>query len=134
MSGSSKRKRGRPRKRGEISYKEENQEEEDDERPRRVKDGFRSLVPPPLKICVECGLKSSSHQENIDHWTKVKSFFNINKNKNKFIILFQWNHAFRLNISCLHFPSKLQKTIYYMNFSLFLKTIEIKRHLNSQKL
>ncbi|XP_023320079.1 zinc finger and SCAN domain-containing protein 2 [Eurytemora carolleeae] len=71
VSGSSKRKRGRPRKRGEISYKEENQEEEDEERPRRVKDGFRSLVPPPLKICVECGLKSSSHQENIDHWTKA---------------------------------------------------------------
>ena len=76
MSGSSKRKRGRPRKRGEISYKEENQEEEDEdeERPRRVKDGFRSLVPPPLKVCVECGLKSSSHQENIDHWTKVGLF------------------------------------------------------------
>ena len=85
VSGSSRRKRGRPRKRDQISYKEEAPSDEE-LRPRRARAEGRGegrvLVPPPLKVCVECGLKSNSHQENIDHWMKVGTlgFFNISEN------------------------------------------------------
>ena len=41
--------------------------------PRRMK---RPLVPPPLKICAECGLKSSSHLDNLEHWRKVPELQN----------------------------------------------------------
>jgi hypothetical protein len=100
--GTSRRKRGRPRKREAIYYKEEansedkeEDEEEEDRESGAVKTGTsrsrgksaavsnghegvaprrrkRPLVPPPLKICAECGLKSTSHHNNLEHWRKVR--------------------------------------------------------------
>ena len=29
------------------------------------------LVPPPLKFCALCGVKSSSHSDNLQHWSEV---------------------------------------------------------------
>jgi len=74
VSGSNRRKRGRPKKREHIDYKEEL-----DYEPVKRKRGDKAQIPaekralvcPPLKICCECGLRSSSHQENIEHWIKT---------------------------------------------------------------
>jgi len=34
----------------------------------KKKKKMKCLVPPPLKKCAECNLKSQAHKENLDHW------------------------------------------------------------------